>query len=205
MMNANNTNASNTDDDIKSNAFRKVLWWALIINLSLCIIEINASIRIHSISLLADAIDFGGDSLNYAISLVVLNISSVWSSRSAIIKALCMFSFGVFVLVKAYWEFIGNTQPQPFVMGGIAILALCANFSVAMMLYKFKNGNSNMQSVWLCSRNDIVANIAIIFAAIITFYTKNNWADLIVALIMASLAITSSFTIIKLARKELYK
>jgi Co/Zn/Cd efflux system component len=190
-------------NDIQQHSFRKILWIALIVNLTLCIIEIIASMTAYSVSLLGDALDFGGDSINYAISLMVMNMSNIWRSRAAMIKALCMLGFGIFILIKAYFSHINHSYPQPLTMGGIAVLALLANVSVAAILYKFRYGNANMQSVWLCSRNDVISNIAIFFAAIIVFYTKNNWADLLVAFVMASLAITSATKIIRLARKEL--
>lgn len=129
------------------------------------LVEIVSGLRSGSVSLLADAIDFAGDAANYAITLTVLSMGLVWRSRAALVKGLSMLAFGVFVLARAGWAIHTGVVPEPLTMGVIGALALVANVIVALMLYAFREGDSNMRSVWLCSRNDALGNIAVMVAA----------------------------------------
>jgi Co/Zn/Cd efflux system component len=119
------------------------------------------------------------------------------------VKGLSMAAFGLFVIAKAGWAAINGIAPEPLIMGIIAVLALLANGSVALMLYSFRDGDANMRSVWLCSRNDALGNIAVMLAAAGVFGTGNNWPDLVVATIMAGLALSSGITVIRHASQEL--
>ncbi|MCQ4257142.1 cation transporter [Stutzerimonas stutzeri] len=188
---------------VVSPGFRKALWIALAINLAMFIVEIVSGLRSGSVSLLADAIDFAGDAANYAITLVVLSMGLVWRSRAAMVKGLSMLAFGVFVLGRAGWSIYADVVPEPLTMGVIGALALIANVIVAVMLYAFREGDSNMRSVWLCSRNDAIGNIAVMIAAAGVFGTDSAWPDLIVALIMAGLAISAGYSVVRQARHEL--
>lgn len=183
--------------------FRKALWVALAINLVMFVVEIISGLRSGSVSLLADAIDFAGDAANYGITLVVLSMGLVWRSRAALVKGLTMLVFGVFVLGRAGWAIYADVVPEPLTMGVIGTLALIANVIVALMLYAFREGDSNMRSVWLCSRNDAIGNIAVMIAAAGVFGTGSGWPDLAVALVMAGLALSAGFSVVRQARQEL--
>jgi len=183
--------------------YRKVLWLALAINLAMFIVEVVGGFSAGSVSLLADAIDFLGDTANYGISLAVLSMSLLWRARAAFIKGLSMAAFGIFVLANALWLFIYGTVPEAYTMGVIGIIALIANASVALMLYAYREGDANMRSVWLCSRNDAIGNVAVILAALGVFGSGSAWPDLLVATIMAGLGLSSALHILKSAHIEI--
>ena len=191
------------DDSPAGRRYRKALWIALVINAGMFLIEITAGIGANSVSLLADAIDFFGDAANYLVSLVVLSMGLAWRARVAWFKGLTMVVFGLGVLSHAVWSFFYGEAPEALVMTGIGFLALIANVLVAYMLYRFRNGDSDMRSVWLCSRNDAIGNVAVIFAALGVFGTGAAWPDLIVASIMAGLALHSGVSILRHAKKDI--
>jgi Co/Zn/Cd efflux system component len=183
--------------------YRRILWIALIVNAAMFAVEIIYSWQSASVSLLADSIDFLGDSANYALSIFVLAMSVQARAKAALVKAASMAIFGVGVLAHAIWNAITSVIPDAQTMGVIGILAFCANVGVAILLYAYRNGDSNMRSVWLCTRNDALGNIAVIIAALGVFGTNTGWPDLIVASIMATLALTSAWQVVKQARSEL--
>lgn len=184
--------------------YRKILWIALVINVVMFVVEIIGGLHSGSVSLLADAVDFVGDAANYGISLVVFSMALVWRARAAWIKGATMAAFGIFVLAKTAWSIQAGIAPEPISMGAIAFLALIANASVALMLYTFRDGDANMRSVWLCSRNDALGNIAVMLAAGGVFGSGSAWPDWIVALLMAGLALSAGVTVMRQARKELH-
>ncbi|MFC0709092.1 cation transporter [Azorhizophilus paspali] len=183
--------------------FRRALWLALFINLAMFALEIGAGIKAGSVSLLADAVDFAGDAANYGISLAVLAMGLTWRARAALVKGLSMAAFGIFVVAKAGWEAFVGIPPEPLTMGVVAVLALLANAGVALMLYAFRDGDANMRSVWLCSRNDAIGNLAVMFAAAGVFSTGSGWPDLLVALLMGGLALSAGVAVVRQARQEL--
>ncbi len=183
--------------------YRKILWIALIINLAMFVIEIVSGLNANSVSLLADAIDFFGDAMNYGISLAVLSMSLMWRARAALFKGFTMGAFGLFVLASAIWSYMHGQVPEPYTMGAIGLLALIANVSVAVMLYAYREGDANMRSVWLCSRNDAIGNVAVMIAALGVFGSGSAWPDLLVAAIMASLGLSAAIQVIKKAIEEL--
>ncbi len=183
--------------------YRRVLWIALIVNAAMFFVEIAAGYRAASASLLADAIDFAGDAANYGMSLAVLSAGVAWRSRTALLKASCMIGFGLFVMGRAIWGLMSGEVPNAPLMGGVAVVALVANLSVAWILYAFREGDANMRSVWLCTRNDAIGNIAVIAAAIGVFGSQSALPDLAVAAVMATLAITGGWSVMKHARGEL--
>lgn len=183
--------------------YRKILWIALVINFAMFIVEVLSGFNANSVSLMADAIDFFGDAMNYGISLAVLSMSLMWRARAALVKGLTMGSFSLFVLVSAIWSFMYGKVPEPYTMGLIGMLALVANVCVALMLYAYREGDANMRSVWLCSRNDAIGNIAVMLAALGVFGSGSAWPDLLVAFIMTSLGISASIHIIKQALAEI--
>ncbi|MFM2050756.1 MAG: hypothetical protein RL682_1247 [Pseudomonadota bacterium] len=183
--------------------YRTILWIALGINAAMFFVEIAAGLSSGSLSLMADAIDFAGDALNYGVSLAVLASALAWRSRAALVKGVCMVGFGVFVLVQAVFSMWHNSPPDAPLMGGVAVVALVANVAVAWMLYAFREGDANMRSVWLCSRNDAISNIAVLLAAIGVFGSGTAWPDLAVAALMAVLALHGGYQVLRQAVQEI--
>ncbi len=183
--------------------YRRVLWVALVVNAAMFLVEISAGLQAGSLSLLADAIDFAGDALNYGVSLAVLASALAWRARAAVLKALCMMGFGLYVLGAALWSVWHGGVPQAATMGVVALIALVANIAVAWMLYAFREGDANMRSVWLCSRNDAIGNVAVFIAALGVFGTGSAWPDLVVASLMAALALHGGWLVLRQARQEL--
>ncbi len=183
--------------------YRRLLWIALLVNLAMFLVEIGAGLKAGSISLLADSLDFLGDSANYAISLWVLGMALTWRARAAQFKAFSMLVFGLGVLGAALWQAWQGDVPSAPTMGVVGTLALLANVGVATMLYAYRQGDSNMRSVWLCSRNDALGNLAVLAAALGVFGTGSAWPDLLVAMIMAGLAVHSAGVVLRHAEGEL--
>lgn len=192
-----------TVDDAPDPRFRKALWIVLGINLAMFLVEIVSGLFAHSVSLQADALDFLGDSANYLLTLMVLSMSMRWRSGAALVKGATMGLFGLWVIGQAGWNYYYGTLPGAFVMGSIGFLALAANIVSAALLYAFRSGNANMRSVWLCSRNDAIGNVAVMLAAGGVFSLGSAWPDLLVAVIMAGLALSGSFAIIRQATGEM--
>jgi Co/Zn/Cd efflux system component len=183
--------------------YRRILWVALMVNAAMFAVEVGAGVQSGSASLLADAIDFLGDAANYALSLWVLTMALTWRARAALVKGASMVAFGVFVVGRVAWGAWQGTAPEPVTMGTIGLLALAANLGVAVLLYTYRDGDANMRSVWLCTRNDALGNVAVMGAALGVFGTGSAWPDLAVAAIMAWLAIAGGTSVIRQARQEL--
>ncbi len=186
-----------------SPGYRRALWAALVINAAMFIVEVAGGLQAGSVSLLADAVDFFGDAANYGLSLAVLGLALAWRARVALLKGVAMGAFGVAVLAKAAWSLAAGVVPEPVTMGLIAALALLANVSVAAMLYRWREGDANMRSVWLCSRNDAIGNAAVMAAALGVMGSHSAWPDLLVATGMAVLALSAARSVITQARAEL--
>ena len=183
--------------------YRRVLWIALVVNAAMFVVEVVGGLRADSVSLLADAVDFFGDAANYGVSLWVLGMAVAARARAALLKGVAMALFGVAVLARAVWSGVTGVVPEPATMGAIGALALAANVGVAALLYAWREGDANMRSVWLCSRNDAIGNLAVMAAALGVFGTGRAWPDLAVAALMAALALTASRAVIAQARAEL--
>ncbi len=183
--------------------YRRVLWIALLVNAAMFLVELGAGFSSGSLSLLADAIDFAGDALNYGVSLAVLASALAWRARAAILKAFSMMGFGVYVLGSALWAVWNGRVPDAPTMGLVALLALLSNLSVAWLLYAFREGEANMRSVWLCTRNDAIGNVAVFLAALGVFGTGTAWPDLLVASLMAGMALHGGWQVLRQARGEL--
>lgn len=183
--------------------YRRALWIALVVNALMFGVEIVGGMQSASTSLLADAVDFFGDAANYGVALLVLSMAAVWRSRAALLKGLCMGAFGIFVLAKTAWSVAAGTVPEPLTMGAIGLLALAANLGVAALLYAYRSGDANMRSVWLCTRNDAIGNVAVILAAAGVFGSSSGWPDWAVAGLMGTLALNASVSIVRQARAEL--
>lgn len=186
-----------------SSGYRTVLWIALIVNATMFFVEIFAGIRAQSASLLADAVDFFGDALNYGVSIIALAFALAWRSRAAFAKGVFMGVYGVGVIGFAMWNAATGVVPEPKTMGVIGTLALAANVGVALLLFRYREGDANMQSLWLCTRNDAIGNVAVLVAVLGVFGTGNGWPDFIVAGLMGSLAISAAFTVVTRAKAEL--
>lgn len=183
--------------------YRRILWVALLVNAIMFLVEVAAGISASSLSLLADAVDFAGDALNYGVSLAVLAAAVAWRARAALLKAASMMGFGLFVLGSAVWSVWHGDVPVAATMGAVATLALAANLGVAWMLYAFREGDANMRSVWLCTRNDAISNLAVMAAALGVFGTGTAWPDLAVAGLIATLALQGGWQVMQQARGEL--
>jgi Co/Zn/Cd efflux system component len=181
----------------QSPRYRRVLWAALAINALMFAVELAGGLRAGSVSLLADAVDFFGDAANYGVSLLVLGMAPVWRGRAALLKGLSMGAFGVFVLGRTGWSAATGSVPEPITMGAIGGLALVA------MLYAWREGDANMRSVWLCSRNDAIGNLAVMGAALGVFGSGAGWPDVLVAGVMGILALTAARSVIAQSREEL--
>jgi Co/Zn/Cd efflux system component len=199
----NHHNHSHNHDHSATPRYRKILWAALWINAAMFAVEVAGGFVSGSVALLADAADFAGDTANYALSLAVFSMGALWRARGALVKGYSMAAYGIFVLTAAGWNFYVGQPPEAITMGAIALLALIANIVVAAMLYAYRGGDADMRSVWLCSRNDAIGNLAVLLAALGVFGTGRAWPDLIVAAIMAGLALAASLSVLKQARREI--
>lgn len=187
----------------RSARYRNILWIALTVNFAMFAVEIGAGVTAGSTSLLADSLDFLGDAGNYAISLWVLGLGVVARARASLFKAGCMLAFALAVLGAGLWQVFAEALPDAQTMGGVGLLALLANLGVAALLFAYREGDSNMRSVWLCTRNDALGNIAVLLAALGVFGTGSAWPDLLVASGMAGLALSSAVQVMRQARREL--
>lgn len=183
--------------------FKRALWIALILNLGMFFVEIIYGILSHSLALRADGIDFLGDSINYFATLFVLKSTFNRKAQLSMVKSIFMIAFGVWILILGFNKFLTAEVPNPLTIAWVGVLALFVNGICVLLLFKFRDGDSNMQSVWLCSRNDALGNLAVIFASAGIYYWGTQWPDLIVAVFMASMAIHSGKKIFSSARNEL--
>lgn len=198
-----NSCASAKPDPSNDPRWRRAVWIALMINAIMFGVEIFAGVTAHSAALKADALDFLGDSANYAISLGVAGMAFTWRARAAMLKGATLFALGVWVIGSTGYAAFAGTLPQAETMGIIGGLALAANVAVAFILYRFRSGEANMRSVWICSRNDAIGNVAVVAAAFGVFGTGSGWPDLIVAAILATLGISGGIQIMRQAAAEL--
>ncbi|GEP53290.1 cation transporter [Reyranella soli] len=186
-----------------SPVYRRILWIALAVNLAMFAVEIGAGLAAQSASLLADSLDFLGDAANYGLALFVLGMALQWRARAALIKAASMGVFGLWVAGTAIQHAVAGTVPEAPVMGAVGALALAANLGVAVLLYRWRDGDSNMRSVWICTRNDAIGNLAVLVAAAGVFGSGTGWPDYIVAAIMSGLALVGAFQVTRQALGEL--
>ena len=182
--------------------YRRRLWLVISINAAMFLIEIAGGVLAGSQALQADALDFLGDTLTYGISLAVIGMSLRVRSTAALFKGASLTLMGLWVFGStAYHVFILGV-PRAEVMGAIGFLALVANVTSVLILMKYKDGDANVRSVWLCSRNDAIGNVAVMVAALAVWGTATAWPDLIVAAIMAALFLSSSSQILVQALRE---
>jgi len=184
--------------------YRRVLWAALVINGTMFLLEIVAGLMAGSVSLQADALDFLGDVANYGISLFVIGMALRYRAKAALIKGATMGLLAMWVLGAVVWHSVHRTLPHAVTMGEVGFTALAANAVVFGLLRTSRRGDSNMRSAWLCSRNDVIGNLAVLFAAGGVFGTGTGWPDVIVAAIMAALGVQGAIQVIPHALEELH-
>lgn len=189
--------------DGASPAFRRALWAVIAINGAMFVVEIFAGAFAGSKALQADALDFLGDTLTYAMSLYVIGMSIRTRALAALIKGLSLAGMGAWVLGTSVYQLFVIGVPKAEIMGTVGVMALVANMASVAILMRFKDGDANVRSVWLCSRNDAIGNVAVILAATGVWRTEAAWPDLTVAVLMAGLFSWSAFQIVRQARQEL--
>jgi Co/Zn/Cd efflux system component len=175
----------------------------LAINAAMFLVEIGAGVAAGSASLQADALDFFGDAANYAISLLVVGMVLRYRALAALAKGSTMGLFGLWIIGTAVWHALHGTLPNAYTMGAIGFAALAANAISFGLLWAYRDGDANMRSAWICTRNDVLGNLAVLLAAAGVFGTGTGWPDVIVAAIMASLALQGSWLVVQQSLREL--
>lgn len=188
--------------DGTSAAYRRTLTAVIAINAIMFAVELGAGIAGQSMALQADALDFLGDTATYGLSLWVIGRPLIVRARAALFKGASLGMLGAWVLGSTLYKVFVTGEPDPVVMGTIGLLAFAANVASALLLLRFRNGDANVRSVWLCSRNDAIGNALVVLAATGVFASASAWPDLIVAFAMASLFLHSALKILRQALKE---
>ncbi len=188
--------------DGMSPVYKRVLWAVIAINAAMFGIEMTAGMMAGSQALQADALDFLGDTLTYGISLYVIGKSLRARTAAALFKGVTLALMGLWVFGDTLYAVLVLGVPQAEVMGLVGFLALAANLTSVLLLLRFRNGEANVRSVWLCSRNDAIGNVAVILAASGVWVSGTAWPDLAVAASMAGLFLWSATLIILQALRE---
>jgi Co/Zn/Cd efflux system component len=183
--------------------YRRVLWAVLALNAAMFAVEIGAGVAAGSASLQADALDFLGDAANYGISLFVIGMALRMRAFAALGKGISMGLFGLWVIGTVVWHVIHGTLPNAVAMGAVGFAALAVNAASFALLWAYRGGDANMRSAWICTRNDVVGNLAVLAAAAGVFGTGTGWPDVLVATIMAGLALQGAWTVIRQSLGEL--
>lgn len=185
-----------------SDDYKMRLWIVIALNATMFVVEMGAGHAARSQALQADALDFLGDALTYGISLAVIGASIRIRTNAALFKGVSLLLMGLWVFGSTIYRVFYVNLPTAEVMGIIGFLALLANLASVMLLVRYKDGDANVRSVWLCSRNDAIGNVAVMIAALGVWGTSTGWPDLIVAAIMAGLFLTSATQILRQALRE---
>jgi Co/Zn/Cd efflux system component len=183
--------------------YKRRLWLVIVINASMFLVEMAAGALAGSQALQADALDFLGDATTYGISLAVIGAAIQIRARAAVLKAISLTAMALWVLGSTAYHVLILGVPRAEVMGAIGVLALAANAASVLILMHYKDGDANVRSVWLCSRNDAIGNLAVMFAALAVWATATKWPDLLVATIMAGLFLNSSIQILRQSFQEM--
>jgi Co/Zn/Cd efflux system component len=184
-------------------AYRRVLWVVLGINAAMFMVEIGAGVAAGSVSLQADALDFLGDAANYAVSLLVVGMALRYRATAALAKGATMVAFGLWVVGAVVWHAVQGTLPSAVAMGAVGFAALAANAASFGLLWAYRGGDANMRSAWICTRNDVLGNLAVLLAAAGVFGTGTAWPDIIIAVLMAGFALQGAATVIRQALGEM--
>jgi Co/Zn/Cd efflux system component len=190
-------------DKGKVAAYRRILWAVLAINGAMFLIEIGAGLAAGSASLQADALDFFGDAANYMISLMVVGMALRYRASAALAKGTTMGLFGLWIVGTVIWHAMHGTLPSALTMGAVGFVALIANAASFGLLWAYRGGDANMRSAWICTRNDVIGNLAVLLAALGVFGTGTGWPDIMVAAIMAALALQGATVVIRQSLGEL--
>ena len=182
--------------------YKRRLWIVIVLNAAMFIVEMTAGHLAKSQALQADALDFLGDALTYGISLAVIGASIRIRTNAALAKGISLLLMGLWVMGSTVYRVFYIGIPEAEIMGVVGFLALLTNLASVLLLVRYKDGDANVRSVWLCSRNDAIGNVAVMFAALGVWGTASGWPDLAVAMIMASLFMSSAFQIVKQALAE---
>ena len=195
--------SENSAFDGASPQYRRVLWTVIGLNAGMFVIEVTAGALAGSQALKADALDFLGDSMTYTISLLVIGMSLRTRALAALFKGLSLGGMGLWVFAATAYQVLVLGVPRAEVMGVVGFAALAANLASVVLLMRYREGDANVRSVWLCSRNDALGNVAVMLAAAAVWATGSAWPDLVVAAVMASLFLYSASRIVRLAVGEL--
>lgn len=187
----------------QNKAYAKTLKVVLVLNILMLFVESVAAYFSRSAALQADAIDFLSDSITYASSLYVLSLAAIWQSRMAFLKGIIMGCFGLVVIGNAIYHCFAGILPHAETISLIGILALLVNLSAAILLARYRQEDSNKLSVWMCSRNDAIANVLVIGAGAMVYYFQSNIPDIAVGLIIGLLVISGSRRVLKKAHGEI--
>ncbi|WP_018688104.1 cation transporter [Ahrensia kielensis] len=201
MPGCNHCHDQSTFDGM-SDKYKRRLWMVIFLNAGMFIVEIFGGAFANSKALQADALDFLGDATTYGLSLYVIGMSITARSRAAMLKGISLFVMGLWVFGSTAYSFWTDTLPVAELMGGIGFMALAANLLSVFLLVNFKDGDANVRSVWLCSRNDAIGNVAVMLAAVAVWFLGSRWPDLIVAIMMAGLFLSSAWQILTQALRE---
>ncbi|MGJ8544468.1 MAG: cation transporter [Sulfitobacter sp.] len=182
--------------------YKRVLWTVIFINAAMFVVEISAGKMAGSQALQADALDFLGDALTYGLSLAVIGMSLKIRAGAAMLKGISLLLMGLWVFGSTVYQVFVLGVPSAQIMGGIGVLALAANLISVLLLMRYKDGDANVRSVWLCSRNDAIGNVAVMAASVAVWMTASAWPDLLVALIMAGLFLRSAQLILVQSWRE---
>jgi len=182
--------------------YKRRLWLVIALNAIMFVVEMTAGHVAKSQALQADALDFLGDSLTYGISLAVIGASIQVRTNAALAKGISLCLMGLWVFGSTVYRVFYVGVPEAQIMGVIGLLALLTNLASVLLLVRYKDGDANVRSVWLCSRNDAIGNVAVMFAALGVWGTSSGWPDLVVAMIMAGLFLSSAFQIMRQALAE---
>jgi Co/Zn/Cd efflux system component len=193
----------NLDPNRGNATYRRILWTVLAINGAMFLVEIGAGLAAGSASLQADALDFFGDAANYAISLMVVGMALRYRATAALAKGATMGLFGLWIIGTVIWHSMHGTLPSALMMGAVGFAALAANAMSFGLLWAYRGGEANMRSAWICTRNDVLGNLAVLLAALGVFGTESGWPDIVVAAIMAALALQGAWTVLRQAFGEL--
>ncbi len=182
--------------------YKAILWIVILLNAGMFLVEILAGKLAGSQALQADALDFLGDAMTYGISLAVIGMSLRTRSIAALFKGASLALMGLWVLGSTLYQMLVLGVPKAEIMGVVGLLALAANLISVLLLLRYKDGDANVRSVWLCSRNDAIGNIAVVLASVVVWFTASAWPDLVVAFIMSALFLRSAQKILTQAWAE---
>ncbi|WP_289035553.1 cation diffusion facilitator family transporter [uncultured Roseibium sp.] len=185
-----------------STDYKRRLWIVIALNGGMFLVEMIAGHAAGSKALQADALDFFGDAVTYGISLAVIGASLKVRATAALAKGFSLLLMGLWVAGSTLYQLLVLGVPEAGVMGAIGFLALAANIASVLLLMKYKDGDANVRSVWLCSRNDAIGNVAVMLAALAVWATSTAWPDLIVAALMATLFVSSAAQILRQGLNE---